>query len=122
MAHKTGQIREAVLDVSCNSSAVATCVADLQATTVNLVDKVDSLIEAINANTAAIQEKGRQRQRNQRHNLTRQLRMQAQTNIFLSRIAVALEGRQPSPARSGPPRDEPPPDFPPPHPRLPPGS
>ena len=115
----SAQITDAVQDVSGNCAAVVTCLGELQATTANLVAEVQTLTGAVQANTAAIQEKGRQRQHNQRHNITRQLRMQAQTNHFLSRIAVALEGRQPSPARSGTPGDEPPPDVPPPHPGSP---
>ncbi|XP_040195565.1 uncharacterized protein LOC120928557, partial [Rana temporaria] len=99
ISEDAGHLREAVEEVSCNSSAVATCMVDLQATTANLVTKVDSLIEAVKANTTAVQEEGRRRQRTERANLTRQLRMQAQTNLVLTRIAAALEARQPSPGR-----------------------
>ncbi|XP_040187931.1 uncharacterized protein LOC120920083 [Rana temporaria] len=92
VAENTGLILDTVQDGNANSAAVVTCVGELQATIEDLVAEVQTLSGAVHANTAAIQEEGRQR--NQWHNLTRQLRMQAQTNHFLSRIAVALEAIQ----------------------------
>ncbi|XP_040196319.1 extracellular calcium-sensing receptor-like [Rana temporaria] len=75
----SAQITDGLQDVSGNCAAVVTCLSELQATTANLVSEVQTLTVAVQAKTAVIQEEGRQR--NRRHNHTRQLRMQAQTNL-----------------------------------------
>ena len=57
-------ISDAVQDVSGNCAAVVTCLGELQATKANLDTEVQTLTVAVQANTAAIQEEGRHRQRN----------------------------------------------------------
>ena len=100
----TSHINDALLDVSGNSAAMVTCLGELQATTANLVAEVKSLAEAVQGNTAAIEAEGWQTQL-----------VQAETDAILTRIAVALEGRQPARERPG----DAPPDAPPPRPEAP---
>ena len=97
MADSMASIKESMQNVGCNSSAVVTCMADLQTTTAGVGQEVHSLTEAVRANTAAIQAG---------------VRLQEETNVVLTRIALALEGRPPGIQRSG---DASPPDFPSPH-------
>ena len=97
----SANINDSIQDVNANCAAVVTCLGDLQATTAGLVEEVHTLAEAVRDNTAAIQAEGRQSRL-----------LQAETNAVLTRIALALEGRQPAMERPGdapPPPDSPPP-------------
>ena len=91
----TATISENVQEVSANSTALVTCVRDLDDTNSGLVAEVRSLGVAIQANTAAIEAVGNQ------------------TTAVLTRIALALEGIQAARERPG---DVPPPNDPPPPP------
>ena len=90
----SGAVPDAIQDVAANTAATVTSLGELQTTTAALVGEVRCLREAVQAQTATLE-------------------------AVLSRIAVALEGRQA--AREGP-GDGPPPDAPPPQLRLPPGN
>ena len=80
MAQSMASLKEAVQDVGCNSSAVVTCMVEMQATTAGLGKKVHALTEAVRANTAAIQAG---------------VRLQEETNVVLTRIALRWRaGRQ----------------------------
>ena len=97
MAQSMASVKEAVEDVGCNSSAVVTCMADLPTTTAGVGEEIHALSKAVRANTAAIQEG---------------VRLQEDTNVVLTRIALALEYRPPGVQRPG---DAFPPDSPPPN-------
>ena len=108
-------INESLQDVVGNGAALLTCLMDLQNTTSGLVSEVRSL-------AAAVREEGRLTRRQQRSNTTRRLRMQAATNSYLHRLAVAMEGSQaarerlgevPPPAPPAPPAPAPPAPAPP---------
>ena len=81
-------IPDRLQDISANCAAVVTCVGELQATTSRLMTEVKSLTVAVKANTAAIAVEERHRRCQHQQTTTRQLRMQAETNAVLTRIAV----------------------------------
>ncbi|XP_040275781.1 myb-related transcription factor, partner of profilin-like [Bufo bufo] len=83
-------------EISGNSKAIVTCLVALE-TTPALLSRMTA---AVQANTAAVQEEARVTRRHQRDTTTRQMRMLAQTNTILARLANAMEGMQPPPARS----------------------
>ena len=88
----SGAVPDALQDVAGNSAATITSLGELQTTTAELVGEVRGLRMAVQAQTAC-------------------------QEALLSRIAVALEGRQPAreaPGDVNPPREAPPPDAPPP--------
>ena len=96
-------INDSLQDVVGNGAALLTSLGELQATTSELVAEVRSL-------AGAVREEGRLTRRQQRSNVTRRLRMQAATNIYLNRLAVAMEGRDAARERLG---EVPPPPAPP---------
>ncbi|XP_040297404.1 myb-related transcription factor, partner of profilin-like [Bufo bufo] len=89
-------------EISGNSKAIVTCLVALE-TTPALLSRMTAAVEAntaaVQANTAAVQEEARVTRRHQRDTTTRQMRMLAQTNTILARLANAMEGMQPPPAR-----------------------
>ena len=92
----SANINDSVQDVSANCAAVVTCLGNLQATTAGLVAEVQTLAEAVQDNTAAIQAEGRQSRL-----------LQAETNAVLTRIALARPGDSPPPTDSPPPPEAP---------------
>ena len=82
---------ESLEEVSSNCLAMVTCMVEQQGATALLTAEVSRLAGAVEANTAAVREEGRLTRRNQQNNTTRQLRMLAQTNCVLTRLANAME-------------------------------
>ena len=112
---------ESLEEVSANCGAMVTCTVEQQDATALLTAEVSRLAGAVEANTAAVREEGRLTRRHHRNTTTRQMRMLAQTNTVLTRLANAMEGMQAPPARSvevG--VDAPPPPPSPPHAQSPP--
>ena len=86
-----GHVTDVIQDIAGNTTAIITCLRDLETTTASLVKEVQTLNESVQGHTAAI------------------VGVQTETNNLLRRIAVALEGRPPATVDAPLPDETPPP-------------